>query len=64
VVVKKVAVSPGVVAAVAALLNQPGVEDAVAAVNDTARVKAEARAEELCAELAEVEAMLVSHRRR
>jgi hypothetical protein len=40
------------------------VEDAVAAVNDTARVEAEARAEELRAELAEVEAVLVSHRRR
>jgi hypothetical protein len=44
--------------------DQPGVEDAVAAVNDTARVEAEARAEELRAELAEVEAVLVSHRRR
>jgi len=63
VVVKKAPVSPGVVAAVAALLNQPGVEDAVAAVNDTARGQAEARAEKLRAELAEVEAVLISHRR-
>jgi hypothetical protein len=63
VVVKKTPVSPGVVAAVAALLNQPGVEDAVAAVNDTARGEAEARAEKLRAELAEVEAVLISHRR-
>jgi hypothetical protein len=63
VVVKKAPVSPGVVAAVAALLNQPGVEDAVAAVNDTARGEAEARAEKLRAELAEVEAVLISHRR-
>jgi hypothetical protein len=63
VVVKKAPVSPGVVAAVAALLNQPGAEDAVAAVNDTARGEAEARAEKLRAELAEVEAVLISHRR-
>ena len=63
VVVKKTAVSPGAVAALAALLNQPGVEDAVAAVNDTARGEAEARAEKLRAELAEVEAVLLSHRR-
>jgi hypothetical protein len=63
VVVKKAPVSPGVVAAVAALLNQPGVEDAVAVVNDTARGEAEARAEKLRAELAEVETVLISHRR-
>jgi hypothetical protein len=63
VLVKKASVSPGVVAAVAALLDQPGVEDAVAAVNDTARGEAEARAEKLRAELAEVEAVLISHRR-
>jgi hypothetical protein len=63
VVVKKTPVSPGIVAAVAALLNQPGLEDAVAAVNDTAREEAEARAEKLRAELAEVEAVLISHRR-
>ncbi len=62
-VVKKTPLSPGVVAAVAALLNQPGVEDAVAAVNDTARGEAEARAEKLRAELAEVEAVLISHHR-
>jgi hypothetical protein len=62
-VVKNAALPPGVVAAVAALLNQPGVEDAVAAVNDTARGEAEARADRLRAELAEVEAVLISHRR-
>jgi len=62
-VVKKAPVPPGVVAAVAALLNQPGVEDAVAVVNDTARGEAEARAEKLRAELAEVETVLISHRR-
>jgi glyoxylase-like metal-dependent hydrolase (beta-lactamase superfamily II) len=63
VVAKKAPVSPGVVAAVAALLNQPGVEDAVAVVNDTARGEAEARAEKLRAELADVEAVLISHHR-
>jgi len=63
VVVKKAPLSPGVVAAVAALLNQPDVEQAVADVNDTARGQAEARAEKLRAELAEVEAVLISHRR-
>jgi hypothetical protein len=63
VVVKKASVPPGVVAAIAALLGQPGVDDAVAAVNDTARGEAEARAEKLRAELAEVEAVLTSHRR-
>jgi hypothetical protein len=62
-VVKKAAVPPGVIAAVAVLLGQPGIVDAVAAVNDTARVEAEARAERLRAELAEVEAVLNSHRR-
>ena len=55
--------APGVVAAVAALLGQPGVEDAVAAVNETSRGAAEALAERLRTELAEVEAVLVSHRR-
>jgi hypothetical protein len=63
VVVKRAAVAPGVVAAVAALLDEPAVTDAVAAVNDTARGEAEARAERLRAELAEVEAVLSSHRR-
>lgn len=63
VVVKKAPVQPGVVAAVAGLLGEPAVDEAVAAVNDTAREEAEARAERLRAELAEVEAVLTSHRR-
>jgi hypothetical protein len=62
-VLKNAPVPPGVIAAVAALLNQPLVDEAVAAVNDTARVEAEARAEQLRAELAQVEAILHSHRR-
>lgn len=62
-VVKKADVTPGAVAAIAALLGDPAVEDAVAAVNDSARAVAEARAEQLRAELAAVEAVLVSHER-
>jgi acyl-CoA reductase-like NAD-dependent aldehyde dehydrogenase len=63
VVVKKAPVTPGVVAAIAALLNESGVEDAVATVNDSALGEAEARADKLRAELAQVEAVLISHRR-
>ena len=61
-VVKNVAVNPGVVSAVAGLLQVSSLEDAVAAVNDTARVEAEVRAEELRAELARIQAVLDSHR--
>jgi hypothetical protein len=56
-------VNPGVVAAIAALLDQRAVEEAVSSVNDTARVEAESRAEQLRAELAQVQAVLDSHRR-
>lgn len=62
-VLKKEPLAPGVVAAIAALLHQPAVDDAVAAVNDSARLEAEERAAKLRAELAEVEAVLSSHRR-
>lgn len=62
-VLKNVAVNPGVVSAIAALLDQPALDDAVAAVNDTARAEAETRAEELRAELAQIQAVLDSHRR-
>ena len=62
-VVKKASLAPGVVAAIAALLGQPAVDEAIAAVNDSARHEAEDRAEKLRAELAEVEAILTSHRR-
>ena len=61
-VVKNVGVNPGVVSAVAGLLQVSALEDAVAAVNDTARVEAEVRAEELRAELARIQAVLDSHR--
>lgn len=59
--VKKAPAAPGVVTAVAALLNLQEVEQAVAAVNGAALGEAEARAEKLRAELAEIEAVLVSH---
>ena len=62
-VAKGVAVPPGVVAAVATLLGQVAVEEAVAAVNDAALGEAQARADRLRAELADVEAVLSSHRR-
>lgn len=61
--VKNSAVTPGMVSAVAAMLGLPLVEEAVAAVNDTARSEAEYRAEQLRAELAEVEAVLAGHRK-
>jgi hypothetical protein len=59
--VKNAAVAPGAVTAIAALIGNEGVEQAVAAVNDTARTEAEARAEQLRTELAEVQALLDSH---
>jgi hypothetical protein len=59
--VKKAPATPGVVTAIAALLNLQEVEGAVAAVNGAALGEAEARAEKLRAELAEIEAVLVSH---
>lgn len=61
-VAKNVDVNPGVVSAVAGLLAVPSLDEAVAAVNDAARVEAEVRAEELRAELARIEAVLDSHR--
>lgn len=61
-VARNVTVNPGVVSAVAGLLQVSSLEEAVAAVNDTARVEAEVRAEELRAELARIQAVLDSHR--
>lgn len=59
--VKKAPAAPGVVTAIAALLNLQEVEGAVAAVNGAALGEAEARAEKLRTELAEIEAVLDSH---
>ena len=63
VIVKNVPVNPGAVSAIAAVLELPALDEAVAAVNDTARVEAETRADQLRAELAQIEAVLDSHRR-
>jgi hypothetical protein len=60
---RKTPVMPGVVAAIAGLLEQPDLERSVAEVNDASRAEAEAHAERLRAELAAVEAVLSSHRR-
>jgi hypothetical protein len=62
-VLKNASVNPGAVAAIAALLDQPALDEAVAAVNDTGRLEAESRAEHLRAELAQIQAVLDSHRR-
>ncbi len=62
-VAKAVAVTPGVVSAVAELLAHPGIEQAVSEVNDTVVAEAELRAAQLRAELAELDAVLATHRR-
>jgi hypothetical protein len=61
-IVKQVAVPPGVVTALVELLDQPALLDAVAEINETARAEAQARAEELRAELSRLEAVLATHR--
>jgi hypothetical protein len=61
-IVKNVAVRPGVVTALAELLDQPALRDAVAEINETARSEAHARAEQLRAELDRLEAVLATHR--
>lgn len=60
--VRTVGITPGTVTAIAALLGNPSVIEAVAAVNDAARGEAEARAEQLREELAKVQAVLDGHR--
>lgn len=61
-IAKNIDVNPGAVSAIAGLLQVPSLEEAVAAINDAALVEAEARAEELRAELARIQAVLDSHR--
>jgi hypothetical protein len=61
-VAKNHSVPPGVVTAIADLLDQEGVIEAVAEVNETARAEAEDRAAKLRAELDELEAVLAAHR--
>jgi hypothetical protein len=59
---KNVPIAPGVVTAIAKLLNQSAIVEAVAEVNDTARADAEQRASALRAELSQLEAVLATHR--
>ena len=54
--------APGVVTAIADLLGQPGLSEAVAEINEAARLQAEQRAEQLRAELSDLEAVLAAHR--
>jgi hypothetical protein len=61
-VAKGVPIPPGVVTAIATLLEQPSIADAVAEVNETSRAEAELRAATLRAELSELEAVLATHR--
>ena len=61
-IAKSAPVPPGVVTAVVALLDQPAVSEAVAEINEAARQQAEQRAEQLRAELHDLEAVLATHR--
>jgi hypothetical protein len=61
-ILKNAAVAPGVVTAIAELLDLPGLTEAVAEINETVRLHAEERAQQLRAELSELEAMLATHR--
>jgi hypothetical protein len=61
-ILKNAPVAPGAVTAIADLLDQPGLSEAVAEINETARLQAQQRAEQLRAELSDLEAMLATHR--
>jgi hypothetical protein len=59
---KSVPLPPGLVTAVADLLDQPALSAAVSEINDVALAEAQARAEQLRAELDQLEAVLATHR--
>ena len=61
-IAKNVAVSPGTVTALAELLAQPALVEAVAEINETALAEAQVRADQLRAELQQLEAVLATHR--
>lgn len=61
-IVRSVAVPPGAITALAELLDQPALIEAVAEINETALAEAQDRAEQLRAELAQLEAVLATHR--
>lgn len=62
-VAKNVPLPPGVVSALAELLGQPGLSEAVGEINDAALAEAQARADQLRAELSQLEAVLATHSR-
>ena len=61
-IAKNVAVPPGTVTALAELLAQPALVEAVAEINETALAEAQVRADQLRAELQQLEAVLATHR--
>lgn len=61
-IVRNVSVPPGVVTAIAGLIEQPALAEAVAEINDTALAEAQLRADQLRAELGQLEAVLATHR--
>ena len=61
--VRTAALPPGVVTAVSELLDQPALAESVSEINDAALAEARARAEQLRAELDQLEAVLATHRR-
>jgi hypothetical protein len=61
-IAKSVPIAPGVVTGVAELLDQAALLEAVAEINETAWAEAQVRAEQLRAELEELEAVLAAHR--
>jgi hypothetical protein len=61
-IAKNLPVSPGTVTALAELLGQPALAEAVAEINETALAEAQVRADQLRAELADLEAVLATHR--
>lgn len=61
--VRQMPLPPGVVGAMAELLDQPALAAAVNEINDQALAEARARADRLRAELNELEAVLATHRR-
>jgi hypothetical protein len=61
-IAKNLAVPPGVITAIAELLDQPALIEAVAEINNSALSEAQARAEQLRAELDQLEAVLAAHR--
>jgi hypothetical protein len=60
---RNVALPPGVVTALAELLDQPALTEAVSEINDAALAEARSRADQLRAELDRLEAVLATHRR-